>query len=126
MKNGEAFVFGRADWEYVLNTFCFGYHIGYKFVETSAGGCNGNYVGIGADDCNRAIVVEQCAPYGLLIVNGEFTSFHGEDPTMVEVLASNRGVRGELPGHGFVGAFPSCLPEGRYRRVAAYQSVQRA
>jgi hypothetical protein len=57
----------------------------------SAGGCNGNYVGIGADDCNRAILVEQCAPYGLLIVNGEFTSFHGEDPTMVEVLASNRG-----------------------------------
>src|SRR3984885_7949152 len=92
MQNGEAFLFGRSDWEYVFNTFCFGYHIGYKFVETSAGGCNGNYVGIGADDCNRAILVEQCAPYGLLIVNGEFTSFHGEDPTMVEVLASNRGV----------------------------------
>jgi hypothetical protein len=92
MEHGEAFVFGRADWEYVLNTFCFGYHIGYKFVETSTGGCNGNYVGIGADDCNRAILVEQCAPFGLLIVNGEFTSFHGEDPTMVEVLASNRGV----------------------------------
>lgn len=91
-ENGEAFVFGRADWEYVLNTFCFGYHIGYKFVETVTGGCNGNYVGIGADDCNRAILVEQCAPYGLLIVNGEFTSFHGEDPTMIEVLASNRGV----------------------------------
>jgi len=36
MKNGEAFVLGRAEWEYVLNTFCFGYHIGYKFVETSA------------------------------------------------------------------------------------------
>ena len=92
MEHGEAFVFGRADWEYVFNTFCFGYHIGYKFVETSTGGCNGNYVGIGADDCNRAILVEQCAAFGLLIVNGEFTSFHGEDPTMVEVLASNRGV----------------------------------
>jgi hypothetical protein len=92
VEHGEAFVFGRADWEYVLNTFCFGYHVGYKFVETSTGGCNGNYVGIGADDCNRAIVVEQCAAFGLLIVNGEFTSFHGEDPTMVEVRASNRGV----------------------------------
>jgi len=91
-ENGEGFVFGRADWEYVLNTFCFGYHVGYKFVETKTGGCNGNYVGIGADDCNRAILVEQCAAFGLLIVNGEFTSFHGEDPTMVEVLASNRGV----------------------------------
>jgi hypothetical protein len=92
MEHGEAFVFGRADWEYVFNTFCFGYHVGYKFVETATGGCNGNYVGIGADDCNRAILVEQCASFGLLIVNGEFTSFHGEDPTMVEVLASNRGV----------------------------------
>src|SRR5580704_12827866 len=51
-----------------LNTFCFGYHVGYKFVETSTGGCNGNYVGIGADDCNRAILVEQCEPWGLLIV----------------------------------------------------------
>jgi len=91
-QNGEAFIFGRSDWEYVLNTFCYGYRIGYKFVETSTGGCNGNFLGIGADDCNRAILVEQAAPYGLLITNGEFTSFHGEDPTMVEVRATNRGV----------------------------------
>jgi Pectate lyase superfamily protein len=91
-ENGEAFIFGRSDWEYVLNTFCFGYHVGYKFVETSTGGCNGNFLGIGADDCNRAILVEQAAPYGLLIANGEFTSFHGDDPTMVEVRAANKGV----------------------------------
>lgn len=91
-RNGEAFIFGRADWEYVLNTFCFGYRVGYKFVETSTGGCNGNFLGIGADDCNRAILVEQAAPYGLLIANGEFTSFHGDNPTMVEVRAGNKGV----------------------------------
>ena len=91
-ENGEAFIFGRADWEYVLNTFCYGYHVGYKFVETSTGGCNGNFLGIGADDCNRAILVEQAAPYGLLIANGEFTSFHGDDPTMIEVRAANKGV----------------------------------
>lgn len=91
-EHGEAFVFGRADWEYVLNTFCFAYKTGYKFVETSNGVCNGNFVGIGADNCNRCILVEQCAPYGLLIVNGEFTSFQGEDPSMVEVLSSNTGV----------------------------------
>ena len=91
-ENGEAFLFGRADWEYVLNTFCFGYHVGYKFVQTGTGECNGNFLGIGADDCNRAVLVEQSAPYGLLITNGEFTSFHGEDPTMVEVLGGNRGV----------------------------------
>ena len=91
-RNGEAFIFGRSDWEYVLNTFCFGYRVGYKFVETSTGGCNGNFLGIGADDCNRAILVEQAAPYGLLIANSEFTSFHGDDPTMVEVRSTNKGV----------------------------------
>ena len=91
-QNGEAFIFGRADWEYVLNTFCFGYHVGYKFVHTATGDCNGNFLGIGADDCNRAVLVEQSAPYGLLIANGEFTSFHGDDPTMVEVKDTNRGV----------------------------------
>ncbi|HEX3472443.1 MAG TPA: glycosyl hydrolase family 28-related protein [Silvibacterium sp.] len=91
-QNGEAFIFGRSDWEYVLNTFCFGYRVGYKFVETSTGGCNGNFLGIGADDCNRAILVEQAAPYGLLIANGEFTSFHGDDPTMLEVGSANQGV----------------------------------
>lgn len=91
-ENGEAFIFGRADWEYVLNTFAFGYRVGYKFIHSPTGECNGNFLGIGADDCNRAVLVEQSAPYGLLITNAEFTSFHGEDPTMVEVRAEHRGV----------------------------------
>ncbi len=92
LENGEAFILGRADWEYVLNTFCYGYRVGYKFVHTGTGECNGNFLGIGADNCNRAILVEQSAPYGLLITNGEFTSFTGDDPTMVEVLETNNGV----------------------------------
>ena len=91
MDNGEAFVFGRADWEYVLNTFCFGYHIGYRFIKTSGGVCNGNFLGIGADDCYTAVVVEQSAPFGLLITNGEFVSFHGPDPTMVAVTPTHTG-----------------------------------
>lgn len=92
MENGEAFVFGRADWEYVLNTFCYAYKTGYKFIETPDGACNGNFLGIGADNCNRGILVEQCTAFALLIANGEFTSFHGDQPTMVEVLDTNRGV----------------------------------
>jgi hypothetical protein len=92
MQNGEAFIFGRADWEYVLNTFCYGYHLGYKFIATDTGECNGNFLGIGADDCNRAIFVEQSAQYALLITNGEFTSFRGPDPTMVEVGPAHHGV----------------------------------
>jgi hypothetical protein len=91
VAHGEAFIFGRSDWEYVLNTFCFGYKVGYKFIHTTRGECNGNFLGIGADDCTTAVLVEQAAPFGLLIANGEFTSFHGPDPTMVEVSATNRG-----------------------------------
>lgn len=90
-KNGEAFIFGRSDWQYVFNTFCFGYNVGYKFIQTKAGVCNGNFLGIGADDCFTAVVVEHSAPFGLLISNGEFVSFHGPDPTMVRVEAGNSG-----------------------------------
>ncbi|MBI2929062.1 MAG: hypothetical protein HYY24_25645 [Verrucomicrobia bacterium] len=91
MEHGEAFIFGRTDWQYVFNTFCFGYNVGYKFIKTQAGFCNGNFLGIGADDCYTALVVEDSAPYGLLISNGEFVSFHGPDPTMIEVKATNTG-----------------------------------
>lgn len=90
-ENGEAFIFGRSDWEYVLNTFCFGYNVGYKFVKTATGYCNGNFLGMGADDCYTALVVAECAPYGLLITNGEFVSFHGPDPTMIDVRSTNKG-----------------------------------
>ena len=90
-KNGEAFIFGRTDWQYVFNTFCFGYNVGYKFVKTKSGVCNGNFLGIGADDCFTAVVVEDSARMALLISNGEFVSFHGPDPTMVEVRNSNTG-----------------------------------
>lgn len=91
-EHGEAFIFERTDWEYVLNTFAFGYKVGYRFGASKAGACNGNFLGIGADDCNAAVKVEQAAPYGLLITNGEFTSFHGPNPTEVVVDPSNSGV----------------------------------
>jgi len=91
MENGEAFIFGKSDWQYVYNTFCFGYKVGYKFIQGRRGMCNGNFLGIGADDCYTALVVEQCAPYGLLITNGEFVSFHGPDPTMIGIENTNTG-----------------------------------
>jgi hypothetical protein len=93
MENGVAFIFGRSDWEYVLDTFCFGYNTGYKFIRSkvSSGNCNGNFLGVGADDCYTAVLVEESAPFGLLITNGEFTAFHGPDPTEVDVPATNRG-----------------------------------
>jgi len=91
MDHGEAFIIGRSDWQYVYNTFCFGYKIGYKFIRSQRGVCNGNFLGIGADDCQTSLVVEDSAPFGLLITNGEFVSFHGPDPTMVTVNETNTG-----------------------------------
>lgn len=89
--HGEAFVFARSDWQYVLNTFCFGYHTGYKFIHSGAGECNGNFLGLGADDCFTAVDVENSSRFGLLISNSEFTSFHGPNPTMVLVNTNNSG-----------------------------------
>ena len=110
----------------MFNTFCFGYKIGYKFIKSNRGVCNGNFLGIGADDCQTALVVEQSAPFGLLITNGEFVSFHGPDPTMVEVAQTNNGsVRfvncafwgpcnqiARIAGTGTVG-FSDCNVDGR-------------
>lgn len=57
--NGVAFEFARTDWHYVFNTFCFGYGVGYKFSRSRQGSANGNFLGIGADCCQRAVLVEQ-------------------------------------------------------------------
>ena len=92
VQNGEAFIFGRADWEYVLNTFCLGYHAGYHFIQTKPGVCNGNFLGIGADDCENSVIVDDSAIYGLLITNGEFVAMEGDDPTMVRVSPTNTGI----------------------------------
>lgn len=91
LTEGSAFVFGRTDWEYVVNTFCFGQKIGYHFIATENGSCNGNFLGIGADGTQNAVVVESAAPYGLLITNGEFVSMRAEDPVEVIVEEENRG-----------------------------------
>ncbi len=62
LEHGEAFIFGRSDWQYVLNTFCFGYNVGYRFIKSNKGVCNGNFLGIGADGCCTGLEVEQSAP----------------------------------------------------------------
>ena len=84
LANGEAFIFGRSDWEYVHNTFCYGYHVGYHFVPgRSRIGTNGNFLGIGADGGNIALLAEASNPYGLLVTNGEFVSMRGPEPTEI-------------------------------------------
>jgi len=136
-QHGEAFIFGRSDWQYVFNTFCFGYKVGYTFMKTQAGVCNGNFLGIGADDCFTGVAVEDSAPFGLLITNGEFVSFHGPDPTMVEVGTKNAGsVRfvncafwgpcnqiAKIAGHGTVG-FSDCTFVQWDRNKEGHHAVQ--
>jgi len=84
-RNAVAFEFGRTDWQYVLNTFCFGYRIGYRFFRSQHGLCNGNFLGIGADWCHQAVCVDDCWDIGLLITNGEFVAAEGEDATELYV-----------------------------------------
>lgn len=91
MENGRAFVFKRTDWHYVLNTFCFGYFVGYEFGGSESGLCNGNFLGIGADSCHTSVLVEQSAIFGILITNGEFVAMKGDNPIEVVVSKDNYG-----------------------------------
>jgi hypothetical protein len=83
-RNCEAFIFGRTDWEYVNNTFVFPVKIGYRFIKTKAGAANGQFSGIGADEAQVCVKVEEIQPMGLLISNGQFVCMHGDQ--RIEVL----------------------------------------
>lgn len=85
-ENLEAFVFGRTDWEYVTNNFVFPAKIGWRFIKTERGACNGHFTGNGADACQIAMLVDEIQYMGLLVTGGEFVSFQGEDP--VELVVS--------------------------------------
>lgn len=90
--NGEAFTFARADWQYVRDTFCYGYRVGYRFVKSADGATNGNLLGIGADATHTAVSVEATQGPALLIGNGQFVSFTGDKPTHVVVGDAHAGV----------------------------------
>jgi hypothetical protein len=81
----EAFVFGRTDWEYVTNTFVFPAKTGYRFIQTENGSCNGQFLGIGADATQVAVLVEAVQPQGLLITNGEFNSHRAGASTQIVI-----------------------------------------
>jgi len=90
-KNLEAFIFGRTDWEYVTNTFVFPVKVGYRFIRTASGACNGQFLGIGADAAQRCLSVEAIQAMGLLITNGEFVSMHGDERIQVVIEPSCNG-----------------------------------
>lgn len=83
MDNLEAFIFGRTDWQYCTNTFVFAAKVGYRFVKTGSGACNGQFSGIGADAARICVLVDGIQPIGLQVTNGEFTSFAGDPNTAI-------------------------------------------
>ncbi|MCX8052799.1 MAG: glycoside hydrolase family 55 protein [Armatimonadetes bacterium] len=91
IDNLEAFVFGRTDWEYVTNTFVFPAKIGYRFIKTASGACNGQFCGIGSDLSQRCIVVEAIQPMGLLITNAQLVAFAGDNPVAVVIENTSNG-----------------------------------
>ncbi len=109
-ENATAFEFARTDWQYVTNTFCFGYGVGYKFSASRHGPCNGNFLGIGADSCRRAVLVEDCQPSGLLITNGEFVGrWESTDSVGIEIAPGCGEGRISLTNCAFWGPLDRCV-----------------
>lgn len=106
-SNCTAFEIGRTDWEYMLNTFSYGCRVGIRFFASKHGACNGNFLGVGVDWAQTAILVEQTQEPGLLFTNGEFVGGQGAE-TEVEVTPSHTGVV----------QFSNCAFWGPSRRVA--------
>lgn len=57
-ENGEAFIFGRTDWEYLTNCFTIGYAVGYRFTKFNSGPGNVLMTQSGADEGPVAMLVE--------------------------------------------------------------------
>ena len=121
---GVAFELARTDWHYVFNTFCFGYGVGYKFSSSAQGGANGNFLGLGADSCQRAVVVEQAQPPGLLISNGEFVGrWSSTDAVCLEIGPKVEG-KVSLVNCSFWGPIDRCVwmqsPSGQFTASACH------
>lgn len=68
LEKGEAFIFGRSDWEYVTNCFAIGYHVGMHFIKGIGTGPYegaGNYLltQSGADCSDIALLVDETQPH---------------------------------------------------------------
>ncbi|MBM4046769.1 MAG: hypothetical protein FJ279_16810 [Planctomycetes bacterium] len=121
---GVAFELARTDWHYVFNTFCFGYGVGYKFSETKAGSANGNFLGLGADSCERAVVVDQAQRPGLLITNGEFVGRWGSKSAVCLEISDKAVGKVSLVNCSFWGPIDRCVwmrsPVGQFTASACH------
>ena len=67
LANAEAFIIGKADWEWMDNCFALGYHVGFRFMRGTGGNEKRegppNYVAItrsGIDESGNTMIVEDC------------------------------------------------------------------
>lgn len=108
--NATAFEFGRYDWCYVINTFCFGYGVGYRFIRTENGVTNGSLIGIGADSCERAVLVEATSQPGLQIVNAELVGRWGSvEAVCLDIAPEAEGAMVNLSNSTFWGPIDRCI-----------------
>jgi hypothetical protein len=78
----------------MTNNFVFPAKVGWRFIQTPAGTCNGHLTACGADACETAIQIDALQPMGLLITGGQFVAFTGKDPVQVRIAEScNASVR---------------------------------
>jgi hypothetical protein len=121
---GVAFELARTDWHYVFNTFCFGYGVGYKFSKSKEGSANGNFLGLGADSCERAVVVEQAQAPGLLISNGEFVGRWSSTNAVCVEIGSEAEGKVSLMNCSFWGPIDRCVwmrsPVGQFSANACH------
>jgi len=109
-QNLEAFVFGRTDWQSVRDTFVFGAKIGYRFIATAKGACNGQFSGIAADACQTCVQVDAAQGPGLLISNGQFVCLRLSDraePRIGVVTGPGFNAAVQLTNCSFWGDFTS-------------------
>jgi hypothetical protein len=113
--NGTAFEFRRYDWCYVLNTFCFGYGVGYKFAkselpDSAHGTTNGSLIGIGADACERAVLIEETSAPGLQFVNAELVGrWTSQTAVPIEIIEDSPQALLNLSNSVFWGPIDRCI-----------------
>lgn len=84
-ENGEAFIIGRTDWEYMFNCFAISYKVGFHFIHTKDGAPNVVLTQCGSDIGPTAVLVDDCQAHaGISFLNGQFMAG-------VEIRGTNTG-----------------------------------
>lgn len=110
LEHGEAFIFGRSDWEYVSNCFAISYKIGFRFIRGAGDGPfagGGNYLlsQSGADMCDMAVLAEDIQAHaGVSFSNSQiFGDVIVQDTNHGMIRFTSCGMFGSISGNNGVG-----------------------